>query len=327
MKKILILCSGGDAPGMNAAIRAVVRLAHHEGIEIFSTEPGFDGLIDKNVKAMPPSSVANCIQRGGTIIKSSRSLRFHDENVRAQCRQYLIEQQFDGMVVLGGNGSFQGARLLAEDSPIQVVGIPCTIDNDIVGTDYCIGFDTARNTALEAIDRIRDTALSHDRNFIIEVMGRNSGALAVDVGIAGGAEITLIPEIPYTISELVTKIQNKRRYKLASIIVAAEADKPGHTLELAKQIEKACGIVYRVCVLGHTQRGGSPTATDRKQASLMGALAFRCLQEGKTNRMIARINGTLTDSAFPNPNQSTARVQDTQLLDLNEILCDMSESA
>ncbi|MCH9644221.1 MAG: 6-phosphofructokinase [Gammaproteobacteria bacterium] len=321
MEKCLILSSGGDAPGMNAAIRAVVRTALHHNMEVYGSEMGYGGLIDKSIFPLHDQSVANCIQRGGTILKTARCEEFLDANVRKQCHAFLKQQGIQHLFVLGGNGSFQGASLLADLGDLNVIGIPCTIDNDIVNTEYTIGFDTACNTALEAIDKIRDTASSHDCHFIIEVMGRASGFLAVEVGIAGGAEIILIPEAPITTKKLVEKIKSKRREKLSSIIVAAEADQPGQSLELAKQINQQSGITYKVCILGHTQRGGTPTAKDRKMGSVMGALAVDATREGKSKYMTAIQQGELTLVPFAPPEQATRYFDDKHLLKVNNILC------
>lgn len=321
VKKILVISSGGDAPGMNAAIRAVVRTAIHHGLEPMGTEQGFCGLLSKQIFPLNVDSVANIIQRGGTILKTGRCIPFQDATVRKQCGEFLKSQQIDGMVILGGDGSFRGATKFTDETGIPVIGIPCTIDNDITGTDYCIGFDTARNTALDAIDKIRDTALSLDRNFIIEVMGRSTGHIAVDVGIAGGAEFILIPEFPISPETLVEKLKHPRRTKLASIIVAAEANRPGSSIELAHTIKELSEIEYKVCILGHTQRGGSPTTHDRKVASMMGTAAIEALREHRGKSMTAMQNHHIAIVPFPDPKNATRYFQDESLLTLNEILC------
>lgn len=325
VKKLLIITSGGDSPGMNAGIRAIVRMgiAHH--IEMYGSVNGFYGLIHQNVKQLTPASVANCIQRGGTILKTGRCPEFKEKSVRDKARDYLKQLEIDAIIVLGGNGSFTGAQLLATESADkqhapQVIGIPCTIDNDIIGTDYCIGFDTARNTALQAIDKIRDTAFSLDSNFLIEVMGRETGFLAVDVGIAGGAEIILTPEFPMTTEALVEMIQHKKRKKLASIIVVAESNRPGYSLELAEKIKAMSGISYKVCILGHTQRGGTPTVMDRKIGTVMGAKALEAIQHGETGKMLACREGEIQLVDFPEPN-STRFFKDKTLLQMNEKIC------
>jgi 6-phosphofructokinase 1 len=228
--------------------------------------------------------------------------------------------------VLGGDGSFQGASLLSHENRdrLQVIGIPCTIDNDIPGTDYCIGFDTARNTALQAIDKIRDTAFSTDRNFLIEVMGRASGFLAVDVGIAGGAEMMIIPEFPVALETVIDKIQRSQRHKMASIIVVAEAGQPGHTIKMAEEIKAKTGILYTVCILGHTQRGGSPTLLDRKMGALMGARAISAIEEGLSQKMIAAHGNDIVTADFPKHHQSTEYFSDQKLMELNNILCNVN---
>lgn len=326
-KKILILCSGGDAPGMNAAIRAVVRCGIAKNMQVFGVEGGYAGLVNEIIIPLNQRSVANCLQRGGTFLKTGRCPEFLNRSVREKCRQFLQRQNVEGIVILGGNGSFQGATLLSSEEPtqLQVIGIPCTIDNDIPGTDYCIGFDTARNTALQAIDKIRDTAFSTDRNFLIEIMGRASGFLAVDVGIAGGAEMMLIPEFPVSIDELVDKIQRSQRHKMASIIVVAEGGKTGHSVQLAEEIKAKTGVLYTVCILGHTQRGGSPTAWDRKIGALMGAKAVTALEEGLTQKMIALRENKVVSAPFPSPDKPTEFFADKELLELNDILCDVNK--
>lgn len=323
IKKIVVLTSGGDAPGMNAALRAVVRTALHHNIDVFGAEMGFHGLIQQNIVALDARSVGNCIQRGGTLLKTGRCEEFKRKEIRDHVRQFLQQQHIDALVVLGGNGSFMGARLLADEGGPAVVGIPCTIDNDIVNTDYTIGFDTARNTALEAIDKVRDTAFSLQRNFIIEVMGRASGFLAVDVGIAGGAEAILIPEFPMSTDDIIHTIQSRAQDKLTSIIVAAEAGKPGHTIALAKDIKQKSGLEYKVCILGHTQRGGTPSAMDRTIASIMGAHAVEGLLAGESHKMVAQQQGKIVLTDFPEPKQATRYFTDKALLNINSTICDL----
>ena len=320
IKKLLVLSSGGDAPGMNAAIRAVVRSALHHGIEVYGCERGYAGLDDQQFVQYTASSVANIIQRGGTILKTARYPEFINTEVQQRCREYLKQKSIDGLIVLGGNGSFQGAYHLAKDNDLKVIGIPCTIDCDIVGTEYCIGFDTACNTAIQAIDKIRDTAQSHDRNFIIEVMGKNSGFLATQVGIAAGAELILIPEQPYTIKDICQSLQ-KTRKKLTHLIVAAEADQPGHSFELAKAIESHCHMTYKVCVLGHIQRGGTPTGRDRVIGTLMGAEAVELLLQNQSNRMVAFNQNQITHSEFPDPEQATRSFDQEKALAINKNIC------
>ncbi len=325
-KKLLILCSGGDAPGMNAVIRAVTRCAIAKGINVWGVEGGYGGLINEALIPLSQKSVANCLQRGGTFLKTGRCLQFLEKTVRDKCRKFLEKQGVHSLIVLGGNGSFQGATLLSSEEPtdLKVIGIPCTIDNDIPGTEYCIGFDTARNTALQAIDKIRDTAFSTDRNFLIEVMGRASGFLAVDVAIAGGAEMVLLPEFPISTDVLINQIKQSQRHKMASIIVVAEGGKTGHSVDLAEEIKAKTGIHYTVCILGHTQRGGSPTVLDRKIAALMGAKAVDAFTEGLTHQMTSVRGSGITLSPFPAPSHHTEFFSDHRLLELNNILCNVS---
>jgi 6-phosphofructokinase 1 len=321
MKKIIVLTSGGDAPGMNAAIRAVVRTAHHFDIKVFGSRQGFQGLIDRQLIPLEPDSVANCIQLGGTILKAGRCLAFLEKSTRAHCIEFLKEQQIDGMVVIGGNGSFKGAALLSEEGGPAIIGIPGTIDNDIQNTDYTIGFDTARNTALDAIDKIRDTASSHDRHFLVEVMGRSSGFLALDVGLAGGAEFILLPEFPISMADFAKEIQVPRRKKLSSIIVVAENNEPGRTMKIAEELQAATGFQYRVCILGHIQRGGSPTLLDRNVASNMGYLAVKGLLDGASHKMTSMIKNQLSLQPIPDPEAGPRILTSREIIDLNTVLC------
>lgn len=321
MKKIVVLTSGGDSPGMNAAIRAVVRSAHHFGLQIYGSHLGFQGLVDRTLTPLFPENVANCIQHGGTILKADRCLAFYEKNTRDQCRTFLKHENIDGIIVIGGNGSFRGAALLEQEGGPAVIGIPGTIDNDIPGTEYTIGFDTARNTALHAIDRIRDTASSHNRHFLVEVMGRHSGFLAVDVGIAGGAEIILIPEFEFPIDMIAKKFLSPKRKKLSSIIVVAEASEPGRSMKLAQELEQLTKLSYRVCILGHTQRGGSPTLLDRKIGSQMGYLAVKALLENEKNKMVAMKLDKLFLTPFPDITEPPRMLTQKSLLELNEVLC------
>lgn len=321
IKKIAILTSGGDAPGMNAAIRAVVRTALSKGCDVYGFLDGYKGLVNNNFEEMTSSSVANCIQRGGTILRTFRFPEFTDPKVRAIAIANLQALEIDALVVLGGDGSFRGAKLLSEEMDIKTIGIPCTIDNDILGTDYSLGFDTARNTGLSAIDKIRDTAFSHSRNFLVEVMGRSSGFLALDVGIGGGAEFILLPEMNMSSESLVEKIRTRNRLKMGSIIVVAEAENPGHSFELAHEIQSKLDIEYKVAVLGHTQRGGSPTLRDRKIGSFMGYYAVEALFRGESKIMIGYNEGCYDTTAMPEADLEPRRLSDTQVLEINNILC------
>jgi 6-phosphofructokinase 1 len=321
IKKLAILTSGGDAPGMNAAIRAVVRSAQAIGIEVTGFLDGFAGLTNDNSIALPSTAVANTIQRGGTILRTVRFPEFKEPEVRAKAIATLKRHNIDNLIVLGGDGSFRGAKLLSEESGISVIGIPCTIDNDINGTEYSIGFDTARNTALEAIDKIRDTAFSHSRNFLVEVMGRAAGFLAMDVGIAGGAEFVLVPELNMSVDALIDKMSQRQRYKMGSIIVVAEADRPGHTFEIADKIKARLDIEYKVCVLGHIQRGGSPTVRDRKIASLMGYHAVQAICSGQSKQMISYVNEHCALMPIPDVELAARNLIDTNMVDINQVLC------
>lgn len=318
--KFLVITSGGDAPGMNAAIRAVVRSCYHQDCEIYGAIGGYEGIAKQNLLELTPDSVANIIQRGGTILGSGRYQDFHDATVRQECHQYLKQNHITGLVVIGGDGSFRGANLLAELGDINVIGIPATIDNDIHHTEYTIGFDTALNTALRCIDNIRDTASSHNHNFLVEVMGRNSGFLALDVGLAGGAEYILTPEFPITSEELAQRLQQPKRKKLSSIIVVAEADKPGRSVELAEDIAKLTQMKYRVCILGHTQRGGSPTVFDRKIASWMGVNAVEALLAGESGKMVNWEKSEIGLVPFAAANTSARQVTGKELFQISEIL-------
>ena len=287
LKTIGVYTSGGDAPGMNAAIRAVVRLGIHHGLNVTGIIGGYPGMIDQEFVPLNLSSMANIIQRGGTILKTGRSPEFHQAEVRSKAVANVRAAGIDAMVCIGGDGSFTAAHLLWEEHKLPIVGVPATIDNDIAGTDNTIGFDTAVNVALDAIDRIRDTAASHDRLFIVEVMGRDSGFIAVDVGVAGGAEEVFIPENPVSVEQTIERIKRgMARGKRSSILVAAEGHKPGRAYDLAESIRKKAGFDAKVCILGHIQRGGSPTASDRILASQFGAEAVDTLRQGICDAMV-----------------------------------------
>lgn len=284
MKKIAILTSGGDAPGMNAAIRAVVRTALHHGIEVMGVQRGYSGLINGELFTMDRSSVSDIIHRGGTILRTARCLEFKKEEVRIQATKILKAYGVDALVVVGGDGSFTGAKLLSKLG-VKTVGLPGTIDNDLTYTDYTIGFDTALNTVIDAIDKIRDTSTSHERVSIVEVMGRDCGDLALYAGIADGAEYIITPEKGYSKEELCKVIlEGKQSGKIHNLVLLAEG--VGGAQELAEYVEGVTGIETRATVLGHIQRGGSPTAMDRILASRMGAKAVEILLEGKTSRVV-----------------------------------------
>jgi len=283
VQKIALLTSGGDAPGMNAAIRAVVRTAIYNNIEVYGIERGYAGLIEGALQKMDLGSVADIIQRGGTILHTARSKRFMEPSGRKAALEVLNNYEIAGLVVIGGDGSFRGASELHKLG-FPVVGVPGTIDNDIYGTELTIGFDTAVNTVVDAINRIRDTATSHERVFLVEVMGRNSGWIALEAGLAGGAESILVPELEPDYQEVVERLKRGMgRGKRHSIILVAEGVDSAYNV--SKEIEERIGLDTRVTVLGHIQRGGTPTALDRVIASKMGGLAVELLLEGKSNLM------------------------------------------
>lgn len=287
MKKIGVYTSGGDAPGMNAAIRAVVRVAISKGLAVDGIISGYVGMIEDRIQPLQLRDMANIIQRGGTILKTGRSQEFMKPEYRTKAAQILRNHQIEGLICIGGDGSFRGASALWEEHKIPVIGIPGTIDNDIFGSDNTIGFDTAVNTALDAIDKIRDTAASHDRLFIVEVMGRNSGFIAAHVGLAGGAEDIFTPDGNTTVDKVVERVkESMQKGKTSSIIITAEGQRPGRAYDLAEAIRKKSGLDAKVSILGHQQRGGSPTASDRILASRLGAAAVECLLVGKSNIMI-----------------------------------------
>lgn len=295
ISRIGVLTSGGDSPGMNAAVRAVVRTGIYHGLEVFGIRRGYQGLIEDDIFQMDSRSVANIIQRGGTILKSARCLDFYKPEGRARAREVLQKHGIEGLVVIGGDGSFKGALALSSECGIPVVGLAGTIDKDIEGTDFTIGFDTAVNTAVEAIDKIRDTADAHDRLFVVEVMGRDAGYIALHSGIATGAETILIPERKTDIDKVVDFLAEKeRRKKLVNIIVVAEGDGFGGAEEVAKVVkERLPHLDTRVTILGHIQRGGSPSCQDRLLASRMGYHAVECLIEGRHNVFVGIQNNRM----------------------------------
>ena len=292
VKRIGVLTSGGDAPGMNSCIRAVVRTAICHGLEVAGIMRGYDGLIKGDMTEMNVSSVSNIIQAGGTILKTARSEAFRTPDGRARAAANLDSWQIDGLVTIGGDGTYRGASALSRDCGVAVVGVPGTIDNDICGTDFTIGYDTAVNTALDAVDKIRDTAASHERIFFIEVMGRDAGFIALDVGLAGGAEVVLMPEVPTdpgNVCEVL--VAGRRRGKSSSIVVVAEGDEAGGAYAMAEKVKERTGLDYRVTILGHIQRGGSPTVRDRVLASKLGAAAVESLKDGVSNVMVGEVHG------------------------------------
>lgn len=293
MKKIGVLTSGGDAPGMNAAIRAVVRKAIYHNIEVYGISRGYQGLIEGDIHKMEIGSVGDIIHRGGTMLRSARCLEFKTEEGQLKGIEQLKKHGIEGLVVIGGDGSYQGAQALTRRG-YPCIGVPGTIDNDIFGTDFTIGFDTALNTVIDAIDKIRDTATSHERTYVVEVMGRNAGDLALWAGLAGGAETILCPENQHDIEDLTAKLKRgQERGKKHSIIIVAEG--VGSAVDIAREIEQITNFDTRVTVLGHVQRGGSPTASDRVLASRLGALAVELLMDGKGGRAVGIISNKLVD--------------------------------
>lgn len=293
MKTIAVLTSGGDAPGMNAAIRAVVRAGLDKGLKVMGIHRGYSGLINGEIFEMDRHSVSDIIHRGGTILKTARCPEFKKLEVRQKAAQILKVYGIDGLVVIGGDGSFTGAKLLSELG-VKTIGIPGTIDNDLAYTEYTLGFDTALNTVLDAINKLRDTSTSHERISIVEVMGRNCGDIALFSGLAGGAESVIVPEKDYSLDEVCkTILDGKQKGKLHNLIIVAEG--VGGANELALKIEDITGIETRATILGHIQRGGSPSAFDRILASRMGARAVELLMEGKTQRVIGIKGGDIID--------------------------------
>lgn len=291
IKKIGVLTSGGDSPGMNACIRAVVRTAIYNHIEVLGFIRGYEGLIDNNFVELKRESVSGIIQKGGTILKTARSERFRtDEGVQLAVNN-LKKNGIEALIVIGGDGSFRGAIELSKHLPIPILGCAGTIDNDLVGTDFTIGYDTAINTAVEAMDKIRDTAESHDRIFVVELMGRDAGLIAIRSAIASGAEALLVPEIKHDMNDLIEKIKHWRKTKSSRIIVVAEGDESGGAYKVAdivKQHNPAFDV--RVSVLGHIQRGGNPTCMERVNASIVGFNAVKALLRGHRGEMVGIVN-------------------------------------
>lgn len=299
MNKIGILTSGGDSPGMNACIRAVVRTALYHNIEVVGFIRGYDGLIDNHHIPLHHEQVSGIIHKGGTILKTARSERFRTTEGVLKAVETIHAHQLDGFVIIGGDGSFRGAIELQKHCNINILGCAGTIDNDLVGTDFTIGYDTAINTAVDAIDRLRDTAESHDRVFIVEMMGRDAGLIALRSAIAGGAEALLVPELEHDLDDLISKIKSWRGNKSSRIIVVSEGDEVGGAYELAKLIKPHCdGLEVKVSVLGHIQRGGKPTCMERVNASIVGHHAVLSLLENKSGCMVGIINNAVALTPF-----------------------------
>ncbi|OGH23537.1 MAG: 6-phosphofructokinase [Candidatus Levybacteria bacterium RIFCSPHIGHO2_01_FULL_41_15] len=295
MKRIGLLTSGGDAPGMNAAIRSVVRMGYHLGIKTYGVMRGYQGLLSGGFKELGPRDVSNIIHRGGTILKTSRCAEFKTNSGLKKAKLNLDKKLLDGLIVIGGDGTYRGAYELSKVWSGQIIGVPGTIDNDLYGTDFTIGYDTAVNTALQAIDKIRDTAESHERMFLVEVMGREAGFIALDVGISGGAEDVLLPEIKTNLKSISKHLYQAREAgKTSSIIIVAEGDEEGGAFQIAEKLKQLSGNEYHVVVLGHLQRGGTPTSSDRKLATELGAFALLQMIEGKNKVAVGRLRGVLS---------------------------------
>ncbi len=321
IKRIGIFTSGGDAPGMNAAIRAVTRAANFYDLHVYGIYGGYEGLIDGDIRRLETSDVANIIQRGGTILKTSRSERFLTVEGRRTAYENLLAQDIDAMVAIGGDGTFRGALQFYKETQFPVVGLPGTIDNDLYGTDFTIGFYTAVDTAVEAVDKIRDTADSHNRLFFIEVMGRHSGYIALYTAVASGASAVLIPEYDTSFDELVENINRSlKRKKLFGLVIVAEGNKLGSTVEIAEKLqEKIKDYDIRVSIFGHIQRGGSPCAYDRMLASRLGYATINALLEGKFNCMAGIINDVVVYTPFEQTVQ-LKKNPEQELIKMAEIL-------
>ncbi|MCH8568291.1 MAG: 6-phosphofructokinase [Balneolales bacterium] len=321
IKKIGVLTSGGDSPGMNAAIRAVVRTALYRGLEVTGIRYGYQGAIEGDFIEMQKLTVSNTIQKGGTILKSARSKEFMTVEGRAKAAENFRNNGIDALVAIGGDGTFQGATVLHQEHDFAVVGVPGTIDNDLSGTDETIGYDTALNTALQAIDKIRDTADAHERMFLVEVMGRDAGFIALETGIACGAELTLLPETLNHLDDVKTSLReiltNKKR---STLVIVAEGDESGGAMKLQTDLkEDFADIDMRVCVLGHIQRGGNPTARDRVLASRLGSAAVNALLDGHESVMVGVVNNNIKLTPLKSGWSKKKSIQ-IEMLDLNKIL-------
>lgn len=321
IKKIAVLTSGGDSPGMNAAIRAVVRAGINEGYEMLGSMRGYQGLISGDVVPLHSRSVSNIIQRGGTILKSARCKAFYEEEGRKIAYNKMQRMGIEALVVIGGDGTFTGARIFGKEYGVPIVGLPGTIDNDLYGTDFTIGFDTAINTVMEAVDKLRDTAYSHDRLFIIEVMGRDAGFIALHSGISTGAEMILIPESTTYIDEMLYTLEKDwKKNKTSGIILVAEGDDSGGALEVEEHINKRFpDYETRLSILGHIQRGGSPTARDRVLASRLGHAAIMTLRDGVNGVMVGQIDNEISLTSFEKAIKHHQEI-DLGLLDIARVL-------
>ena len=299
IRRIAVFTSGGDAPGMNAALRAVVRTAAWNKLHVYGIERGYEGMIDGHFQRMERRDVANIIQRGGTVLRTARSKRFMTPEGRAQAYEHLRAYDIDACIAIGGNGTFTGAKVFSEEYNIPFIGLPGTIDNDLYGTDFTIGFDTAVNTAIDAVDKIRDTADSHNRLFFVEVMGRHSGYIALYTAIGSGASSVLIPEVETDLEALRNVIRkNKARGKLFSVVIVAEGHGKGAAAIAHDLGEELASMEPKVTVIGHLQRGGAPTAADRLLASRLGHAAVELLLEGQENVAVGLVNDRIQTTSF-----------------------------
>ncbi len=290
MKNIAVLTSGGDAPGMNASIRSIVRTASNKNVKVYGIQYGYQGLIENNLKIISNKDVGNTIHIGGTILKTARSDEFRSKKGRDKAYQNLKKNNIDGLIILGGDGSLTGAKIFGDENKFPVIGIPCTIDNDLYGSDYSIGFASARETVVDAVDKIRDTAASHERIFIVEVMGRESGYLALESGIASGAEMILIPENKKEIKDVITDIKKINEEKKSIIIIYAEGCKLGRLDKISKKISKSIpGSNVRYSILGHIQRGGTAVPSDRILGTVLGYKSVESILNGKKNMMVGLV--------------------------------------
>lgn len=319
-KRIAVLTSGGDAPGMNAAIRAVVRTGISHELEVYGIMRGYEGLIGNEFRKLESQDVSNIIQTGGTILKTARCPKFREKEGRVKAFENLKKNQIDGLIVIGGDGSFAGAGLLSREHNFPVIGIPGTIDNDLYGTDYTIGYDTALNNVVDAVDKLRDTANSHNRIFLVEVMGREAGFIALRSGLACGAEAILIPEVSGQIDKLRKFLSTRGKEKKSSIIMVAEGEREGNIYDIAKMMgEEFKDVDVRVTILGHIQRGGSPTAWDRVTSSRMGVAAVDALLNDQRSIMVGIVNNQITHV----PLNKTVKLHKTvnkELLEINELI-------
>ncbi len=320
IKKIGIFTSGGDAPGMNACLRSVVRTAIHRGLEVMGIRHGYNGMVDGDLVPLDKRSVSNISPLGGTILHTGRSKEFMKKPGRRKAAMVLERANIDALIAIGGDGTFHGAHALWREWKIPAIGVPGTIDNDLYGTDYTIGFDTAVDTALRAIDKIRDTAVAHDRTFLVEVMGRHAGFLGLKVGAAAGVEEILIPEIPTDVKAICKRLRKgKKQGKTSHIMVVAEGDEVGGAIQLGKEIQRRTNLDFRVSILGYIQRGGNPTANDRILATKLGYEAVRALLQGKHNCMVGEVRDRIRFTPLKET-WTKKKPIDKKLLRLTEII-------